>query len=139
MIDFKKGSLIDLRLKQMMPRLGNEDLSKTKESIVVTDPNLPDNPIIYANQAFYDLTEYESDEVIGKNCRFLQGKNTDPETVKKMAEAILEKEELTIKIYNYTKSGNGFWNLLFIGPVFDNDHKLQYFLGVQAKLKSTEK
>lgn len=139
MKEIQKGDLIDLRLKEMMPRLGDKDLNKIKECIVVSDPNLPDNPIIYANQAFYDLTEYNSDETIGKNCRFLQGKNTDQKTVKEIREAILEKSELTIKIYNYTKSGQGFWNLLFIAPVFDESLNLKYFLGIQTKIEGTEK
>lgn len=138
MEEIKKGGLIDLRLKEMVPRLSGQDLSKTTESIVVTDPNLTDNPIIYANQAFYDLTGYSPDEVIGKNCRFLQGENTNQETVEEISKAILEKRELTIKIYNYTKSGEGFWNLLFIGPVFDEELKLKYFLGVQTRIREAE-
>lgn len=138
MEEIKKGGLIDLRLKEMVPRLSDQDLSKTTESIVVTDPNLTDNPIIYANQAFYDLTEYSPDEVIGKNCRFLQGENTNQETVEEISKAILEKRELTIKIYNYTKDGEGFWNLLFIGPVFDEELKLKYFLGVQTRIREAE-
>lgn len=139
MEELKKGGLINLRLREMMPKLNDEDLNETNLSIVISDPNLPDNPIIYANQAFYDLSEYTSDEIIGKNCRFLQGENTDLETVENIAEAILEKREITIKLYNYTKSGKGFWNLLFIGPVFEDNLKLKYFIAIQTKIGETEK
>ena len=138
MEELKKGGLIELRLREMMPRLSNEDLNETKLSIVVSDPSLPDNPIIYTNQAFYDLTEYSSDEVIGKNCRFLQGENTSKEGVESMTKAIREKRELTIKIYNYTKSGKGFWNLLFIAPVFEEGLKIKYFVGIQTKIREIE-
>lgn len=139
MEELKRGGLIELRLREMMPRLSNEDLNETKESIVVSDPRLPDNPIIYANQAFYDLTEYTPDEVIGKNCRFLQGENTSREAVEMIAQALVEKREVTIKIYNYTKSGKGFWNLLFIGPVFEDSLKLKYFVGIQTKIEGPKK
>ena len=139
MEELKKGGLIELRLREMMPRLSNEDLNETKESIVVSDPRLPDNPIIYANQAFYDLTEYTPDEVIGKNCRFLQGENSSREAVEMIAQALVEKREVTIKIYNYTKSGKGFWNLLFIGPVFEDGLKLKYFVGIQTKIEGPKK
>jgi PAS domain S-box-containing protein len=139
MEELKKGGLINLRLKQMLPRLSNEDSNETKLSIVVSDPSLPDNPIIYTNQAFCDLTEYSLDEIIGKNCRFLQGENTDKKTVEKIAEAVLEKREITIKIYNYTKSGKGFWNFLFIAPVFEDGLKLKYFVAIQKKTGEVER
>lgn len=139
MNELKKGGLIQLRLREMMPRLGDQDLNQTKECIVVSDPSLPDNPLIYANQAFYDLTEYSSEEVIGKNCRFLQGEDTSREAVEEIANALLEKKEITIKIYNYTKSGKGFWNLLFMAPVFEEGLELKYFVGIQTKIGEMEK
>ncbi|USU05574.1 histidine kinase famiy protein [Sphingomonadaceae bacterium OTU29LAMAA1] len=103
----------------------------TRMPMIVTDPNQPDNPIVFANPAFMGMTGYSSDELIGTNCRLLQGPDTDRDTVAEVRQAIEQRRETTVEIYNYKKNGAGFWNALFISPVFDADNNLIYFFASQ--------
>ena len=103
----------------------------TRMPMIVTDPNLPDNPIIFANPAFLSMTGYDGDAVLGRNCRFLQGADTDPDTVTEIGRAIREQRETSVEIINYKKNGSAFWNALFISPVFDGDGKLRYHFASQ--------
>eukprot|EP00249_Psilotum_nudum_P023381 c28852_g1_i3 orf=777-4040(+) len=106
-------------------------LERIEKNFVITDPRLPDNPIIFASDSFLELTEYTREEVLGRNCRFLQGAETDPETVNIIREAIRDQREITVQLLNYTKSGNRFWNLFHLQPMRDQKGELQYFIGVQ--------
>lgn len=106
----------------------------TRMPMVVTDPNQPDNPIVFANGAFLDLTEYSEEEVIGRNCRFLQGEDTSTQTVAEVREALQQQRAVAVDILNYKASGKPFWNALFIGPVFDADGKLLYFFASQMDI-----
>lgn len=103
----------------------------TRMPMIVTDPNQPDNPIVFANPAFMAMTGYSGDELIGTNCRLLQGPDTDLDTVAEVRKAIEQRRETTVEIYNYKKNGAGFWNALFISPVFDADENLIYFFASQ--------
>jgi PAS domain S-box-containing protein len=103
----------------------------TRMPMIVTDPNQPDNPIVFANPAFMGMTGYRSDELIGTNCRLLQGPDTDRDTVAEIRKAIEQRREITVEVYNYKKNGAGFWNALFISPVFDADNSLIYFFASQ--------
>lgn len=103
----------------------------TPTPMLITDPRLPDNPIVYANSAFLRLTGYEADEVLGRNCRFLQGPATDAAHVAAIRQAIEAAEHLDIDIVNYKKSGSTFWNRLHISPVADNAGALRYFVSTQ--------
>ena len=103
----------------------------TRMPMIVTDPNLPDDPIIFANPAFLSMTGYGADEVLGRNCRFLQGADTDPDTVAEIARAIREQRETSVELINYKKNGSAFWNALFISPVFDGDGRLRYHFASQ--------
>ncbi|XP_068651759.1 phototropin-2-like isoform X2 [Aristolochia californica] len=106
-------------------------LERIEKNFVITDPRLPDNPIIFASDSFLELTEYTREEILGRNCRFLQGPDTDQETVKKIRDAIREQREITVQLINYTKSGKKFWNLFHLQPMRDQKGELQYFIGVQ--------
>jgi len=106
-------------------------IEMTRMPIILTDPNLPDNPIVFANRAFQDLTGYTEEEVLGRNCRFLQGANTDREAVAELREAIAENLAVSVEILNYKRDGTPFWNACFIAPVFDKDDKLLYFFASQ--------
>nr|AML77721.1 putative LOV domain-containing protein [Agave tequilana] len=106
-------------------------LERIEKNFVITDPRLPDNPIIYASDSFLELTEYSREEVLGRNCRFLQGPDTDQGTVSKIRDAIREQREITVQLINYTKSGKKFWNLFHLQPMRDQKGELQYFIGVQ--------
>ncbi|KAJ8491144.1 hypothetical protein OPV22_012865 [Ensete ventricosum] len=106
-------------------------LERIEKNFVITDPRLPDNPIIFASDSFLELTEYTREEILGRNCRFLQGPETDQGTVAKIREAIREQREVTVQLINYTKSGKKFWNLFHLQPMRDQKGELQYFIGVQ--------
>lgn len=83
-------------------------LDGSKVGTIVTDPSQEDNPIIYTNRTFIEMTGYDRHEVMGKNCRFLQGEDTDPEDVDKLRKAIEAKEEITVILKNYRKNGSPF-------------------------------
>ncbi|GER25650.1 kinase family protein [Striga asiatica] len=106
-------------------------LERIEKNFVITDPRLPDNPIIFASDSFLELTEYSREEILGRNCRFLQGPETDPATVKKIRHAIDTQTEVTVQLINYTKSGKKFWNLFHLQPMRDQKGEVQYFIGVQ--------
>ncbi|KRA65542.1 histidine kinase [Caulobacter sp. Root656] len=103
-------------------------------AMIVTDAHQPDNPIIFANDAFLDLTGYSRDEVIGRNCRFLQGPGTDPATVTRLRRAVADGEDLTIDILNYRKDGTTFWNALSLSPVRGASGRIDYFFGSQLNI-----
>ena len=106
-------------------------IEMTRMPMILTDPNQPDNPIAFANNAFLDLTGYELTEIIGRNCRFLQGPDTDRETVRELREAVQNPTAVSIEILNYRRDGSPFWNAVFVGPVFDPDGRLLYFFASQ--------
>ncbi|KAH6804227.1 phototropin 2 [Perilla frutescens var. frutescens] len=106
-------------------------LERIEKNFVITDPRLPDNPIIFASDSFLELTEFTREEILGRNCRFLQGPETDQATVSKIRDAIREQKEVTVQLINYTKSGKKFWNLFHLQPMRDQKGELQYFIGVQ--------
>ncbi|WP_199743193.1 response regulator [Sphingomonas ginsenosidivorax] len=103
----------------------------TRMPMVLADPNLPDCPIVFANKAFLDLTQYEESEILGRNCRFLQGVGSDRETVAELRTAIEARQAVSIELLNYKRDGTPFWNAVFLGPVYDVDGKLLYFFASQ--------
>lgn len=119
-------------LKQEHDHFFREALNHTNVGLIITDPNQPDHPIIFVNKGFVNMTGYQEDEVIGKNSRMLQGGSTDPSVTESISQALTEKKSITVEIYNYTKSGKGFWNELTIDPMWVDD-KL-YFVGVQKDI-----
>nr|AML77189.1 putative LOV domain-containing protein [Diselma archeri] len=131
--DEKSDTLINVERRREIRR--GLDLATTLERIeknfVITDPRLPDNPIIFASDSFLELTEYSREEILGKNCRFLQGPETDRATVKEIREAIDNQVEVTVQLINYTKSGKKFWNIFHLQPMRDQKGEVQYFIGVQ--------
>ena len=106
-------------------------IETTRMPMIVTDPHQADNPIIFANRAFLSMTGYGSDEIMGRNCRFLQGPKTDPLTVAGIREAIEQKREHSTEILNYRKDGSSFWNALFVSPVFNEHKELVYYFASQ--------
>ena len=113
----------------------------TSNGILITDPNKPDNPIIFTNPAFTTLTGYTADEAIGRNCRFLQGTETDDATVEVIRLAIEQHRPVTAEILSYRKDGTSFWLELTISPIFGVGGQLDYFVGIQTDItarKQTE-
>jgi PAS domain S-box-containing protein len=106
----------------------------TRMPMLVTDPNQPDNPIVFANNAFYDLTLYQERDILGRNCRLLQGPETDPATIDEVRQAIREHRAVAVDVLNYKADGTPFWNALFIGPIFDKRGKLLYFFASQMDI-----
>jgi len=102
------------------------------EGISITDPNQPDHPAVYVNRGFERLTGYSSEEVLGRNMRFLQGPDTDSKTIDQMRTAIQEERECTVEILNYRKDGTPFWNRLTIAPVRNDRDEITHFIGVHA-------
>ncbi len=118
--------------------LGEDDvrgmtIERMPLAMVVTNPRLPDNPIVYVNRAFERLSGYSSDAAIGRNCRFLQGAETDKKTISALAKAIDTKTEVEVDILNYRADGEKFMNHLLISPIYDDDGAVTYFLGVQRR------
>ncbi len=114
---------------------------KTRMPQIITDPNLPDNPIVFANRAFQNLCGYDAGELIGRNCRFLQGPGTDPTDVAKVRDAIAARRDVVVEILNYHRDGTPFRNELYISPVFDPEGRLRYFFASQldvTRFRTTE-
>jgi PAS domain S-box-containing protein len=103
----------------------------TRMPMLVTDPRQPDNPIVFVNRAFLDLTLYDEQDVIGRNCRMLQGPQTDPATVAEIRAAVAEERAVALDILNYKADGTPFWNALYLGPIFDHEGHLLYFFASQ--------
>lgn len=101
---------------------------------VVSDPRLPDNPIIAANDAFCALTGYRRDEIIGRNCKFLAGAHTEPWLTDRIKDGIVRHQPVLVEIMNYKRDRSPFRNAVLVAPVFDEDDRLRYFLGSQIEL-----
>lgn len=109
-------------------------LQTAQQNFVISDPSAPDNPIVYASQGFLTLTGYCLDEVLGRNCRFLQGPHTNPKSVDKIRQGIEKGEDTTVVLLNYRKDGSTFWNQFFIAALRDGDGNVVNYLGVQCKV-----
>lgn len=102
------------------------------EGITLADASLPDCPIIYANEGFCTLTGYTREEVEGRNCRFLQGPNTDPAATAELSRALREKKDCKVELLNYRKDGTPFWNHVSIAFIKDDALNKEYVIGVQS-------
>ena len=115
-------------------RVRERAIDAATNGIIITDASLPGCPIIYANPAFSVLSGYSEAEILGHNCRFLQGPDTNPETVAQMRQAIKEDYPIQVMILNYHKNGNAFWNEVTITPVWDTKGKATHYIGVQTDI-----
>jgi PAS domain S-box-containing protein len=109
-----------------------EAVRATRMPMVVTNPRLADNPLVFANNAFCRLTGYSREEILGRNCRFLQGPETSQEAVQQIHNAVSTAQPLEIDIRNHRKDGEPFWNRLLMAPVFDGNGALAYFFASQV-------
>ncbi len=119
-----KAAESEIKLQQLA-------IESTVNGIIITDPRQDGHPITYANQGFVKLTGYSREEIIGQNCKFLQGPETDTETVQQIRSALDKGKPLRVSILNYRKNETTFWNDLQIAPVFDAAGQLTNFVGVQ--------
>ena len=116
--------------------------NSSSEGITIGIMSEEDSPLIYANEGFARLTGYDVKDVVGKNCRFLQGKDTEKEPVDEIRKAIRNGTECTVELLNYKKDGTPFWNRLSITPLKDKEGKVTHYVGIQSditELKETRK
>lgn len=111
--------------------LFEQAMAQTRMAVCLSDPNQPDQPIVFANRAFRRLTGYDEAEILGRNCRFLQGPKTNKHAVAKVREAIENEDVVVVELLNYRKDGTPFWNALHLGPIYDSQGNLIYFFGSQ--------
>ena len=130
--DITEQRLIDAAL-----RLREQAIGAASDGIIISDPMLPDNPIIDVNPAFERLTGYTAAEVVGRNCRFLQGPETDPAAIQEIRRLIGEQQAGRVTLLNYRKDGTTFWNSISLAPVFDPMGQLRNFVGVQTDVSET--
>ncbi|PZO80843.1 MAG: hypothetical protein DI629_06150 [Mesorhizobium amorphae] len=110
----------------------------TRMPMVITDPKQPDNPIVFCNDAFVRLTGYPREEILGRNCRFLQGPATKAEDVARVREAVRTLQSIEIDLLNYRRDGTTFWNALLLSPVFD-EGELSFFFASQLDVSDRKR
>ena len=115
----------------LIPQVLSAILDECVNGVTLADPDLDDAPIVYANKAFDRLTGYSQEEIIGHNCRFLQGDDRDQVGRYQIAEAMKNHEAIEVTLRNYKKDGTLFHNRLKITPLFDKKQRVMYYLGVQ--------
>jgi len=109
-------------------------LSGSQQNFSISDPSLPDNPIVYVSQGFLDLTGYSLDQVLGRNCRFLQGPGTDQNAVDIIRKGIREGMDTSVCLLNYKADGTPFWNQFFVAALRDAENNVVNFVGVQCEV-----
>lgn len=122
----------DYKRTEEVLRLNDRAMAASSNGIVITDASQPGHHIIYCNPAFERMTGYNQDEIVGHNCRFLQGPDTDPAVRAQIRHALLQEQECRVLLKNYRKDGTCFWNELAISPVKDAKGQLTHFIGVQT-------
>ena len=107
-----------------------EHVTTGQQNFVLSDPRLPDNPIVYASEGFYKLTGYTQEQVLGRNCRFLQGPGTDPKAVDVIRTAVANGTDATTCVLNYKADGTPFWNQFFIAALRDSDNCIVNYVSI---------
>ncbi|CAM9756687.1 unnamed protein product [Choristocarpus tenellus] len=110
-------------------------LQSSQPSFCVTDPLLPDNPIVYASEGFIELTGYRRQQVLGRNCRFLQGPDTDPEAVAKIRKGVEEGVDTSVFLRQYKADGTMFWNHVFVAALRDGENRVINYVGIQHRME----
>ncbi len=101
---------------------------------VISDPRLPDNPIVACNAAFCTLTGYEEEQILGRNCRFLSGPGTEPWLTEAIRQGVRDHRPVLVEILNYKRNGVPFRNAVLVAPIYDTKDELRYFLGSQVEV-----
>ncbi|QKG92833.1 PAS domain S-box protein [Halorubrum salinarum] len=109
-------------------------LDEAPVGITITDPEQEDNPMVYVNDRFVEMTGYDREESIGVNCRFLQGPDTEEASVQELREAIDAEESTSVELLNYRKDGTEFWNRVSIAPISDADGTVTHWVGFQEDI-----
>ncbi|MEQ6916861.1 EAL domain-containing protein [Halomonas aquatica] len=119
------------RQQEQQLRLLARGIDASHNGVVMADATRPDLPIVYVNDTFLALTGYGREEALGRNCRFLQGPDTDPQKVAHLRLALAERREIQVTLLNYRKDGSTFWNQLYLGPVLDEAGHCTHIVGIQ--------
>ena len=127
-----KGEVRDIRRELDPPPALTRMIDVSPIAAVLSDPRRADNPIVHCNQAFLDLTGYDREDVLGRNCRFLAGPTTEPELSEKIRQGVRDRTPVLVEIRNYRKDGTAFRNAVLVAPIFDEEGELDYFLGSQT-------
>ncbi|WP_295437312.1 PAS domain-containing protein [uncultured Thiodictyon sp.] len=114
-----------------IPYVISQILDTCVNGITLSDPNQPDNPLVYANAAFELISGYDRQEMLGKNCRFLHGDDLDQPELERIRVGVRDQQSVTVTLRNYRKDGSMFYNRFTIRPLFDRQGRLLYFLGIQ--------
>src|SRR5690606_1169005 len=120
-------------------RLLQRGLEVSLNGVLITDATKPGMPIIYVNRAFEHMTGYSAEDIIGANCRFLQGKDREQAGRYEIAAAIKNRHEVRVELRNYRKDGSMFWNELYIAPVSDENGNITHFFGAQNDITEHKK
>ncbi|GLI92404.1 PAS domain-containing protein [Methylocystis echinoides] len=115
----------------VIPHVLTQILDSCVNGVTLSDPDLEDSPIVYANKAFENMCGYPQTEIIGRNCRFLQGSDRDQPELDRLRAAIRKGEPIEVTLRNYRKNGELFHNRLVVKPLLDERGNVVYFLGVQ--------
>jgi len=107
--------------------------------VTISDGRQMHQPLIFCNQAFLDLSGRPMEDIIGFSCSFMQGPETDPNTIKALSQAIYEQKAITVEILNYKHDGESFWNELSLNPIFSNDGSLKYYVGIQRDVSERKR
>jgi PAS domain S-box-containing protein len=113
-----------------------ESLIHSQQNFVLSDPSLPDNPIVYCSEGFCKLTGYKRNDVLGRNCRFLQGPGTDQGAVDIIRKGVLEGRDISVCLLNYKADGAPFWNQFFVGALRDMNGNVVNFVGIQCEVNT---
>ncbi len=120
----------------MIPFVLSQILDSCVNGITLSDPDREDNPLVYANEAFELITGYRREDILGRNCRFLQGDDRDQEGIEQIRQAMRENKSVTVTLRNYRKDGELFYNRFSIRPLFDREGRVIYYLGIQYDVTS---
>lgn len=112
-------------------------IQAAQRSFCITDPSMPDNPIVFASQGFLEMSGYSLDEVLGRNCRFLQGPRTDQSQVEILRNGIMSGQDVSVCMLNYKQDGTPFYNQIFVAGLRDASHKIINYVGVQVEVRAT--
>ncbi|MEG4962806.1 PAS domain S-box protein, partial [Microcoleus sp. K4-C2] len=126
--------ITDRKRAEEMLWLYDRAIAATSTGVTICDATHPEHPIIYCNPAFESMTGYRRQEILGKNCRFLHGSDTDLAAVEIIRQALQTESECKVILKNYRKDGTAFWNCFSISPVRDRMGKLTHFIGVQRDI-----
>jgi PAS domain S-box-containing protein len=123
--------ITDRHEQQQELQLLQQAIDDADVSITLADPSQSDEPLVYVNTAFEEMTGYPPKETLGRNCRFLQGEDTDPQKAATLREAINNEESVSVELRNYRKDGTEFWSRVTVTPIYDDNGQLVRYLGTQ--------